>query len=157
MCLRTSPSSRPLSAVMSRSSTNTFPLSGCTSPMMWRSVTLLPVPLRPSRQNACALRDLERHVVEHRAAARSAWTRRSRPHRASPSSRHRRIEEEDDLHEDHVAQDDQHRPHDDAARGRLADAFGAAAGREPEIARGDRNQVAEDDRLERRRNEIRVA
>ena len=52
MCLRTSASSRPASAVMSRSSTNTLPLSGCTRPTMWRSVTLLPVPLRPSRQNA---------------------------------------------------------------------------------------------------------
>ena len=52
MCLRTSPSSRPRSVVISRSSTNTRPLSGCIRPMMWRSVTLLPVPLRPSRQNA---------------------------------------------------------------------------------------------------------
>ena len=33
------------------------------------SVTLLPVPLRPSRQNAVPSCDVERHVVEHLPAS----------------------------------------------------------------------------------------
>ena len=66
MCLRTAARSRPASVVTSRSSTNTWPLSGRTSPTMWRSVTLLPVPLRPSRQKALPGRHLEREVVEDR-------------------------------------------------------------------------------------------
>ena len=43
-------SSGPSSALISSPSTNTRPLSGRTRPMMWRSVTLLPVPLRPRMQ-----------------------------------------------------------------------------------------------------------
>src|SRR4029077_18785017 len=66
------------------------------------------------------------------------------------------IKEEDDLHKDDVTQDDEHRSHDDAARRRFTDAFSATAGSEPEIAPSDRDQVTEDDRLERRWNEIRV-
>ena len=55
MRLRTSARLRRSSAVISRPSTNTFPESGCTRPMMCLSATLLPVPLRPSRQKAFAV------------------------------------------------------------------------------------------------------
>ena len=36
---------------------------------MWRSVTLLPVPLRPRMTKAAAARHVERHVVQHLARA----------------------------------------------------------------------------------------
>ena len=48
MRCRTAASAGGDSAVISSSSTNTRPESGCRRPTMCRSVTLFPVPLRPS-------------------------------------------------------------------------------------------------------------
>ena len=56
MCFRTSASCRPGSVVMSALLDEHAPAIRLrTSPMMWRRATLLPVPLRPSRQNAWPL------------------------------------------------------------------------------------------------------
>src|SRR5262249_22129914 len=161
-----SDNSRARSAVMSRPLTMTRPSSGWTRPMMWRSVTLFPVPLRPSRQNASpggmsndtslrTVRPPKRFVTcsSRTAGATGVDAAGGSVIPSAPSRGHRRIEEEDDPHEQHVAQDDQNRRHDHAARRRVPDAFRAAAGREPEIARDDGNQESEHDGLERGGNE----
>ena len=89
------------------------PRSGFTRPTMCRSVTLLPVPLRPSRQNAASALHLERHVVQHAAVAerlrdvRRAGSRG--PSRAGHAPPACGIEEEDQPDEDDVRQDDQDR------------------------------------------------
>src|SRR4029453_12905089 len=71
-------------------------------------------------------------------------------------SRHRGIEEEDQLHKDHIAQNNEDRRHDDAARGGLADALSAAARHETEVAGNDGNEIAEHDGLQRGEDDVRV-
>ena len=76
---------------MSCPSTNTWPSSGFTSPMMCRSVTLLPVPLRPRRQKARDLRNIERDIVEHSCESRRSSTRApASPRARRPDDRCRR-------------------------------------------------------------------
>ena len=84
--------------------------------MMCRSVTLLPVPLRPRMTNPAPARHLERHVVEHFTGAeglrhvvephRRAVALRgiacARRLRSPPSARRLWKHEEDQPHEHHV-------------------------------------------------------
>ena len=65
MCFRTSASSRPASVVMSRSSTNTFPLSGRTSADDVAEGDALAGAAASEQAERLARRNLERDVVEH--------------------------------------------------------------------------------------------
>src|SRR5512134_3099566 len=133
MPCRSSPSSAPASSLTILSPTNTLPASGFRRPMMCLSVTLLPVPLRPSRQNAVPAATssvtssstffpLKALVTPSRRMAGCA------PATTPMVSDIGGKEKEDQSHQDDIGEDDQHRRQHDASSGGPADTFGAVTG-----------------------------
>ena len=124
----------PSSALISSPSTNTRPASGRTRPTMCRSVTLLPVPLRPRMT-----KPLPAGTSNDTSSSTAPGAERLR-HAVEPDGRRRRLcsgvarrssarrlgkDEENQPHQHHVGHDDQDRREDDGAGRGAADALGA--------------------------------
>ena len=154
---------------MSSPKSSTLPSSGRSSPMMSLSSTLLPTPAGPSRMRVSAGRNREADVFEDRRAVEGqgdvahgddrAGLRRRRQAVAARNGgvAHAGKQGEQDVGDEEVDKDDEHRGVDHGRNGGAAHALGAAGGSHAVEAADGGNDVAEEERLDQSLEDIGIS